>query len=152
MTNNDIFRRLRFIENINEAELQKIIEIHDKQVDLPQISQWLERDDSETYEFMKDKDLSNFLNGLITTKRGQKQGDTPVIEDNLTNNIRLKKISIAYSLRSEDVIEVLKLVNFRLGKSELSAFFRRPDHKNYRECKDQVLRNFLNGLQKKICK
>ena len=124
MTNNDIFRRLRFIENINETELQKIIEIHGEQVSLSQVSQWLERDDSETYEYMNDKDLSNFLNGLITTKRGQKEGQTPVTEDSLTNNIRLKKISIAYSLRSDDVIEILKLANFRLGKSELSAFFR----------------------------
>ncbi|PHQ87058.1 MAG: hypothetical protein COB58_06585, partial [Thalassobium sp.] len=26
--------------------------------------------------------------------------------------------------------------------------FRRPDHKNYRECLDQLLRNFLDGMEK----
>ena len=149
MTNNDIFRRLRFIENINEIKLQTIFERSGETVEPIKISKWLEREDSPNYEYMDDKNLSQFLNGLISSKRGEKEGSTPVIEEQLTNNIKLKKISIAYSLRSDEIIEVLKTVNFRLGKSELSAFFRRPDHKNYRECKDQVLRNFLNGLQKK---
>ncbi|OYW94241.1 MAG: hypothetical protein B7Z23_03865, partial [Pseudomonadales bacterium 32-61-5] len=26
------------------------------------------------------------------------------------------------------------------------ALFRQPEHKNYRECGDQLLRNFLKGL------
>ena len=149
MTNNDIFRRLRFIENINEIKLQKIFEKSGETVEPSKITKWLEREDSPDYEYMDDKKFSQFLNGLISSKRGEREGSTPVIEEQLTNNIKLKKISIAYSLRSDEIIEVLKTVNFRLGKSELSAFFRRPDHKNYRECKDQVLRNFLNGLQKK---
>lgn len=49
-------------------------------------------------------------------------------------------------LRDNDIIDVLKLVDFKISKSELSAFFRKDDHPNYRECGDQVLRNFLNGL------
>jgi hypothetical protein len=36
-----------------------------------------------------------------------------------------------------------------MGKAELTAFFRKQDHKHYRECQDQILRNFLQGLQKK---
>ncbi|MCK5433009.1 MAG: DUF1456 family protein, partial [Gammaproteobacteria bacterium] len=32
---------------------------------------------------------------------------------------------------------------------ELSAFFRKPGHKHYRNCQDQVLRKFLKGLQLK---
>jgi uncharacterized protein YehS (DUF1456 family) len=43
----------------------------------------------------------------------------------------------------------MNLAKFSIGKHELSAFFRKPDHKNYRECKDQVLRNFLKGLELK---
>jgi uncharacterized protein YehS (DUF1456 family) len=41
------------------------------------------------------------------------------------------------------------LRGFRLSKHELSAFFRNPTQPQYRECKDQVLRNFLMGLQMK---
>ncbi len=48
-----------------------------------------------------------------------------------------------------ELLELLKLVDFRLGKHELSAFFRKQGHKNYRACQDQILRNFLNGVQQK---
>lgn len=49
-------------------------------------------------------------------------------------------------LRDDDILEILELVDFKMGKSELGAFFQKEDHPNYRECGDQVLRNFLNGL------
>jgi uncharacterized protein YehS (DUF1456 family) len=64
----------------------------------------------------------------------------------LTNNDILKKIRVALELRDEDVIKILKLVDFEIGKTELSAFFRKEDHPNYKPCGDQLLRNFLNGL------
>ena len=51
---------------------------------------------------------------------------------------------------TKDVLETLGLVGYRLSKHELSAFFRKPGHKHFRECKDQVLRNFLKGLQLKF--
>lgn len=31
------------------------------------------------------------------------------------------------------------------------TFSRKPDHKHYRECKDQMLRNVLKGVQIKYC-
>jgi len=64
----------------------------------------------------------------------------------LTNNDVLKKIRVALKLRDNDIVEILKLVDFRISKSELNAFFRKEDHPKYMECKDQILRNFLNGL------
>lgn len=64
----------------------------------------------------------------------------------MTNNDILKKLRIALKLRDEDIIEILKLVDFQVSKSELSALFRAEDHPNYKECGDQLLRNFLNGL------
>ena len=59
------------------------------------------------------------------------------------------KLKIALNLKAEDVLEVLALADLRISKHELSAFFRKPDNKHYRECKDQILRNFLKGLQLK---
>jgi len=38
-------------------------------------------------------------------------------------------------------------VDMHISKHELSAIFRKPGQKQYRECKDQFLRNFLYGLQ-----
>lgn len=64
----------------------------------------------------------------------------------MINNDVFKKLRIALELRDEDIIEILGLVDFKLTKTELSAFFRREDHPNYKICGDQVMRNFLNGL------
>ncbi len=64
----------------------------------------------------------------------------------MTNNDILKKLRVALQLRDDDIIIILELVDFRITKTELGAFFRNVDHPNYKECGDQVLRNFLNGL------
>ncbi|WP_299889367.1 DUF1456 family protein [uncultured Lacinutrix sp.] len=64
----------------------------------------------------------------------------------MTNNDIFKKLRVAHKLRDDDIIKILMLVDFRVSKSELNAFFRREDHPNYVECGDQILRNFLNGL------
>ena len=62
------------------------------------------------------------------------------------NNDILKKLRVALQLRDDHIIEILKLVDFKISKAELGAFFRKEDHPNYKECGDQILRNFLNGL------
>lgn len=64
----------------------------------------------------------------------------------MTNNDILKKLRVALMLRDDQIVEILELVNFRISKSELGAFFRAEDHPNYVECGEQVLRNFLNAL------
>ncbi len=64
----------------------------------------------------------------------------------MSNNDTLKKLRVALALRDDDIITILQLVDFQISKGELSAFFRKEGHPNYRECGDQVLRNFLNGL------
>lgn len=64
----------------------------------------------------------------------------------MTNNDVLKKLRVALSLRDTDIIEILKLVDYEISKTELSALFRAEDHPNYKLCGDQILRNFLNGL------
>lgn len=64
----------------------------------------------------------------------------------MDNNDVFKKLRVALQLRDEQIVEILELVDFRISKAELSAFFRSQDHPNFMECGDQVLRNFLNGL------
>jgi energy-coupling factor transporter ATP-binding protein EcfA2 len=64
----------------------------------------------------------------------------------MTNNDILKKLRVALMLRDDEIVEILKLVDFRISKSEIGAFCRKEGHPKYRECGDQVLRNFLNGL------
>lgn len=64
----------------------------------------------------------------------------------MSNNDIIKKLRVALQLRNDDIIEILKLVDFRITASELGAFFRKEDHPNYKPMGDQILRNFLNGL------
>ncbi|MEA1787104.1 DUF1456 family protein [Arenibacter sp. GZD96] len=64
----------------------------------------------------------------------------------MTNNDVLKKLRVALMLRDDHIVEILSLVDFKITKSELGAFFRSEDHPHYVACGDQILRNFLNGL------
>lgn len=64
----------------------------------------------------------------------------------LSNNDILKKLRVAHKLRDEDIIIILKLVDFEITKGALGDMFRKDDHPNYQEAGDQILRNFLNAL------
>lgn len=64
----------------------------------------------------------------------------------MSNNEIMKKLRVALALNSDQIIEICKLVNFTVTKSELGDIFRKEDHPNFKKCGDQILRNFLNGL------
>ncbi len=64
----------------------------------------------------------------------------------MDNNDVIKKLRVALHLRDDEIIQILKLVDYEITKTELSAVFRKDDHPNYKPCGDQLLRNFLNGL------
>ena len=64
----------------------------------------------------------------------------------LTNNDILKKLRVALSLRNDDIIEILSLVDFEITKGALGDIFRNEDNPDFVEAGDQLLRNFLNGL------
>ena len=121
----------------------------DHHVSREEVSAWLKKEGDEGYENCSDLLLAVFLNGLIIDMRGAEEGPKPVPEKRLTNNMIFMKLKIALSLKAEDVMAILELADFKISKHELSAFFRKPDHKHYRDCKDQILRNFLKGLQLK---
>lgn len=116
-----------------------------------QVSSWLKRDEDPAYQECSDRQLAVFLNGLIIDKRGRKDGPQPEPETVLSNNVILMKLRIAMNLKAEDVLEIMGLADMPISKHELSAFSRKPDHKHYRVCQDQILRNFLKGLQIKYC-
>ena len=150
MTNNDILRRIRYTFNFSDDKMIALFKQAEADVTRGEISNWLKKDDDRAYVSCSDTQMATFLNGLINAKRGKKDGPQPEPEHSINNNIILRKLKIALDLKNEDVLELLELAEFRLGKHELSAFFRKPDHKHYRECKDQILRNFLAGMQIKF--
>jgi uncharacterized protein YehS (DUF1456 family) len=147
MTANDCLRRLRYILDFDDSKMLAVFEEVDQRVSRSQLSNWLKKEDDPDYEVCSDVMFATFLNGLINVIRGKKDGPQPEPETRLTNNIIFRKLKIAFDLQAEDILSILSSVEFRLSKHELSAFFRKADNRHYRECKDQVLRNFLAGLQ-----
>ncbi|MBN4079129.1 DUF1456 family protein [Beggiatoa alba] len=147
MTNNDVLRRIRYTFDFSEHKMVSIFALADTEVTQVQVTQWLKKDDDPDYQNCGDKMLTSFLNGLIVEKRGKKEGEQPKPEQRINNNIIFMKLKIALSLKADDVLEIMSLAELNISKHELSAFFRRPDHKHFRECKDQILRNFLKGVQ-----
>ena len=149
MTNNDILRRIRYIFDYSDSKMITMFGLGDLKVTREQISDWLKKDEDPEFQKIRDTQLAIFLNGMINDKRGKREGAQPEPEKHLTNNIIFMKLKIALNLKAEDVLETLELANLSISKHELSAFFRKPDNKHYRECKDQILRNFLKGMKLK---
>ncbi len=147
MIANDCLRRLRYILDFEDSKMIAVFAEADKKVSRSELSNWLKKDDDPDYQECSDVMFATFLNGLINVIRGKKDGPQAEPEQRLTNNIIFRKLKIAFDLQAEDILAILALVDFRLSKHELSAFFRKADNRHYKECKDQVLRNFLNGLQ-----
>ncbi|MEI8656427.1 MULTISPECIES: DUF1456 family protein [Vibrio] len=150
MTNNDILRRVRYTFDLKDSVMAEIYSLADFNVTSEQVTSWLKKEEDESFVELSDTELAVFLNGFINFKRGKREGEQPKPEAKLSHNIVFQKLRIALNLKAEDIIEILQLVDFRLSKHELSAFFRKPENKHYRECKDQVLRNFLLGLQHQL--
>lgn len=147
MTNNDILRRIRYIFDFNDDKMIALFAAADCKVTRAEISDWMKQEDDADYKKLSDKQLATYLNGLINDKRGRREGEQPVPEKSLSNNAIFMKLKIALNLQAEDILEIMDLSDFRMSKHELSAFFRKSGHKHYRECKDQILRIFLKGLQ-----
>ena len=149
MTNNDILRRIRYTFNFDDTKMIAIFGLAGLDVTRAEISDWLKKEEDPDYQKCNDVTLASFLNGLIIDKRGKKDGPQPEPETSLTNNIIFRKLKIALNLQADEVLMLINRADFSMSKHELSAFFRKPDHKHYRKCKDQVLRYFLKGVQLK---
>lgn len=150
MSNNDILRTLRYTFHFHDHKMAEIFGFGGVSLFAEEVALWLKKEDDPEFKKLYDKDLAAFLNGLIIHNRGLKGDEVPVPEKTLNNNLILRKLRIALNFKDEEMLDIFDLRGFRLSKHELSAFFRKPTQAQYRECKDQVLRNFLMGLQLKF--
>lgn len=149
MTNNDILRRIRYLFDFSDSKMIALFKLANYDVGREDVSDWLKKEDDPFLLQITDKELATFLNGLIIQQRGKREGPQPEPEDVLSNNMILRKLKIALNLKSDDILDLFALVNKKISKHELSAFFRKPDNKSYQPCMDQYLRGFLNALQTK---
>ena len=150
MTNNDFLRRLRYALNIKDNVMVQIFKKGNLIVTREDVLDYLKKDIDEGFKKLSNNDLIAFLDGLIIQKRGEKEDGTPVpqvkVTKNNLNNILLRKLRIALSFKSYDMIKIFKLGGIEISEGELSALFRSEDHKNYKECGDKYIRVFLKGL------
>ena len=152
MTNNYILRRLRYTFDFNDKNMIAIWALADEVVNREQISAWLKQEDDPGYQNCNDRQMAVFLNGLINKFRGKKDGPQMAPESRINNNIILRKLKIALNLIDDDILTIMASVEMEMGKSELSAFFRKAGHKHYRKLQDQMLRRFLQGVEMKYKK
>lgn len=150
MTNNDFLRRLRYALNIKDNIMIEIFKLGNIDLKKEDVLNFLKKDIEEGFKKLNNQDLLAFLDGLITYNRGKKEeAEKPVeikITKNNLNNILLRKLRIALSFKSYDMIEVFSLGGIDISEGELSALFRKEGHSNYRECGDKYIRVFLKGL------
>lgn len=149
MDNNAIFRRLRYILGYDDYKMTEVFAQADHTLPQKEVTRWLKKDEDPKKEDMPDVEMAIFLNGLINQLRGKKEGAQPEPEKELNNNIIFRKLRIAFDLQSDDILDLYDSVDKSISPHELSAFFRRPSSSKYRECNDQYLRQFLDGLQQK---
>lgn len=151
MIANDVLRSVRYMLDVSDARIVDIIGFAGHQADRADIIAYLKKDEEEGYRECPEETLAYFLDGLIVHRRGRDESKPlQPISLPLYNNVILKKLRVAFELRDDDIVEIMAGVGFGVSKPELSAFFRAPDHKNYRRCGDQFLRNFLKGLTQTV--
>jgi uncharacterized protein YehS (DUF1456 family) len=163
MNNNDILIRLRYALDIRNTEMVDIfklggIELSKEEV-LKMLTKTKDSSDDESdvdvdiaeNEGCSDQMLESFLNGFIIFKRGKQepkpgQPERPELSNEFVNNILLKKLKIALSLTTEDMLDIFKKAGIIVTKGELGALLRKEGHKHYKKCLDNFARNFLKGL------
>lgn len=147
MVTNDVLRRLRFAVRLNDAAMLEMMRLAGLEVSRQALDSYFLRDDEPGYTVCPKATLSALLDGMILKYRGPRDdAPKPPMPAELDNNMVLKKLRIALQLKEDDLIAIMKKADVDLSRSELSALFRKKGQKNYVECMDQFLRNFLSGL------
>ncbi len=147
MMSNDVLRSVRYMLDLSDSKVVEIFALAGSEVPLEDVQAWMKKDDDAAFRKLPDVLMGYFLNGLIFYRRGKSEdAPAPSIERRMNNNIFMKKLRIAFELKTTDIPDVLLKANFKISQAEVGAIFRNPDHKNFRECGDQILRNFLKGL------
>lgn len=149
MTNNDLLRRLRYALNLNGVSMAEIFALAGHEIGPADALKFLKKDEEPGFVACDNRVMNAFLDGLISWKRGRQEHNADMNQPAgfaFTNNLILRKLRIALELNDEAMIAILKLADVTISKPQLSAMFRSVEHRNYKECGDQFMRNFIRGL------
>ena len=151
MTNNDVLRRLRYALALTDEAAGQLFALGGQRAEPAEVDAWTRPDDDPGFAPMTDYALAVFLNGLIVARRGRRPDrPMPPPERQLSNNLILRKLRIAFDWRTDDVVALCALAGKTVGAAEVTAFFRRPGARQYRAMNDQYLRWVLTGLQRRL--
>ena len=149
MANNELLRSIRDALGLDAATMIQIFKAAGREVGESAIAAFLKTADEDDYIPCSNPIMGFFLDGLIIYNRGQQEGspapaEKPLAE--LSNNAILKKLRIALDLKEDDLVGIFRLAGIVITKHELTALFRKPGHKHYKACTDQLLRSFIKGV------
>ncbi|ABR49592.1 protein of unknown function DUF1456 [Alkaliphilus metalliredigens QYMF] len=170
MNNNEILIRLSDALDIKNTAMVEIFKLGGAELTEEEVRKMLIKskdsfpDEVEDQEEAEEKEenikcdnstLESFLNGFIVFRRGKQdpkpgQPERPVLaikNNEKVNNIMLKKLKIALSFSSADMLDIFEEAGVIVSKGELSDLFRKEGHKHYKECSDKYARGFLKGLE-----
>lgn len=152
INNNELLRTLRYILDYNDDKITEIFKLGGFDTNSAFVKNLLKQNNEPDFTPCSDNSTESFLNGLIIHKRGPSEKKSDKTADTiqpLTNNIILKKLRIAFDLKSEDMFEIFELADHYISKEDLNDLFRRSNHKNYKNCGTHYIRLFLQGLTAK---
>ena len=153
MVNNDVLRSIRYLLDLQDGAVLELVRLADPMFvfSIEDVHGLLKRDVEPGYQECTDAVLARVLDGLVIHYRGARD-DAPArpMAKRLTNNLVLKKLRVAFEMKDADMHQAFEAAGFPISKPELSALFRQPDHRNFRACGDQLLRNFLKGLTLRV--
>lgn len=153
MINNDILRSIRYMLDLSDQKVVEIVQLAkaDFPLDKSEIPALVRKEGEEGFVECSTPVLAHFLDGLVVYQRGRDESRAPrPVETHVTNNVVLKKLRVAFELKDVDMHAIFEDAGFPVSKPELSAFFRDRSHKHFRQCGDQLLRNFLRGLTMRL--
>ncbi|MBL8025058.1 MAG: DUF1456 family protein [Fibrobacteres bacterium] len=149
MLNNDIIRCTRKALYLNDSVATAIFKLVGHSTNPEELKKLMIKEGEPGFEPAPAPLVSSFLDGLIIYKRGPKPGSAgkpQPAKSKLTNNDVLKKIRIALEIHEDTMLEIFNAGEKPVTASELTALFRKPGHKHYKECGDQYMRAFFRGL------
>lgn len=149
MTNNEVLQHIRYIFALSNEKISDIFKLAECAKTDDEINNFFHKNGDPAFSRITENVLASFLDGLIIELRGAKEGTQAQLDQAINNNIVFNKVKISLALKADEIISLLSSAELTLSKHELSAFFRKPEQKNFRTCNDDTLLKFFNCLHLK---
>jgi len=148
---NEVLYHIQKALNLSIEDMIEAYKLESFDITKSQLEALLTKRQDKSFKICSFEELGVFLDGLVILKRGpspQKPTDKNASDEvvALTNNLILKKLRIALELKEAETEIIFGLGDAELTKQALKSLFRKEGHKNFKECSDELLMAFLEGL------